>query len=53
MPPPWIVKRKKNLQMPENEDFAISFFNEMLANPAIHIVIAEGMGTCWVIVSAS
>ncbi|MGZ8900651.1 MAG: N-acetyltransferase family protein [Limisphaerales bacterium] len=31
-------------QMPESEDFAISFFEEMLADPAVRIFIADENG---------
>jgi len=31
-------------KLPETDDFAVSFFNEMLADPAVHIFIAEDDG---------
>jgi ribosomal-protein-alanine N-acetyltransferase len=34
----------KIFKMPETDDFAVSFFKEMLADPAVHIFIAEEDG---------
>jgi GNAT superfamily N-acetyltransferase len=31
-------------KMPQREDFAITFFDEMLADPAVHIFVAEADG---------